>query len=132
MDQINVLVVDDEERFLITTAKLLRKNNFNVMTASGASEAIDLLKQHPVAVVVLDVKMPGLDGLNALEIIRRDHPFVQVIMLTGHATFEAAVEGLKLGAYKYLMKPVDISELMSNIINAYQELWRVNMDKPEN
>ena len=101
MTKANLLLVDDEERFLLTTKKLLEKRGYSVETASNGMEALEKLKQHPIQVVILDVKMPGMDGLATLKIIKRDFPLIEVIMLTGHATVASAVEGVKLGAADY-------------------------------
>ncbi len=119
MTRINVMIVDDEERFLLTTSRLLEKSGFDVIKAASAIEAINLLKQFPVEVMVLDVKMPGMDGLEALKYIKQFNPLIQVIMLTGHATVESAAEGLSLEAFDYIVKPADIEELTAKIIDAY-------------
>jgi len=113
------MIVDDEELLLFTTAKLLEKNGFKVIQATSAIEAIGLLKRHPVEVMILDGKMPGMDGLEALKTVKQFYPFIQVIILTGHATSEAAIEGLNLGAFDYIMKPISIEELIKKIENAY-------------
>lgn len=119
MAQINVMIVDDEEQFLISITKLLEKNNFNVIKTSEAVEAIGLLEWNSVDVVVLDVKMPEINGLEALKIIKQLDPTTQVIILTGHATVEAAIEGIKLGAFDYIMKPAEIEVIVARIKDAY-------------
>ncbi|MBU2644871.1 response regulator [bacterium] len=119
MDQIKVLLVDDEERFLKTTAKLLQKKGFAVQTAGNGLEALDILKQESIHVTLLDVKMPIMDGLETLKIAKQRHPLVEMIMLTGHATVEAAMDGLKSGAFDYIMKPADIDELVLKIKDAH-------------
>ena len=112
---ISILLVDDETRFLSTTRKLLERRGYSVETASTGMEAIEKLKESNSHVVILDVKMPGMDGLSTLKIIKRDFPLVEVIMLTGHATVESAVEGVKLGAVDYLMKPADVDDIAEKI-----------------
>jgi len=119
MSNVNLLVVDDEERFLSTTKILLEKRGFRTRTAPGGREALQALAEHFVDVVVLDVKMPGMDGVETLRRIKRDYPLVEVIMLTGHASVESAVEGLKLGAFDYVMKPCDVPELVDKINDAF-------------
>jgi two-component system NtrC family sensor kinase len=120
MTRANLLLVDDEERFLLTTKKLLEKRGYSVETASNGMEALEQLKHHSIQVVILDVKMPGMDGLATLKIIKRDFPLIEVIMLTGHATVASAVEGVKLGAADYLMKPADIDDISIKIEEALE------------
>ena len=117
----SVLLVDDEEPFVAAMAKRLKKRALTVQTALSGGEALEKLKgggSSNVDLVILDVKMPGMDGLEALEKIKSAHPLVEVIMLTGHATIESAIEGMKAGAYDYLMKPCDLDLLMSKIQDA--------------
>ncbi|WP_419663562.1 two component system response regulator [Desulfosarcina variabilis str. Montpellier] len=119
MEQLKMMLVDDEERFLSTTRKLLEKKGFEVQTASSGGEALEMLRTSPVHVVVLDVKMPGMDGVATLREIKRQFPMVEVIMLTGHATVESAIDGLKSGAVDYLMKPADIEEIIEKATQAF-------------
>ncbi|MEN8691705.1 MAG: response regulator [Desulfobacterales bacterium] len=117
-----VLLVDDEAPFLETLSKRIAKRNLKVSTALSGSEALDKLKAGGGAsnydVVILDVKMPGMDGLETLAAIKQKHPNMEVIMLTGHATVESAIEGMKTGAFDYLMKPCDIDLLLAKIDRA--------------
>lgn len=121
MEKLKLMLVDDEERFLSTTQKLIKRKGYEVLTATSGGEAIDKLSHHAVHVVILDVKMPGLDGIATLKWIKQLHPLIEVIMLTGHATVESAVEGLKAGAHDYLMKPVDISDLLEKAEEAFSK-----------
>ncbi len=121
MDAFSVLLVDDEEEFLETLVKRLMKRKLTVAGKSNAQDAIAYLKENPVDVVVLDVKMPGMDGLEALREIKRCNPAVEVIMLTGHANMEVAIQGMELGAFDYLMKPMDIDELLYKLQDAYKK-----------
>lgn len=111
----NVLIIDDEERFLQTTQKLLEKQGYTVYTATNGLSGITRLKVKRIDVVILDVKMPGMDGVEVLRKIKADFPLVEVVMLTGHSTVESAIEGLKLGAFDYLTKPCDIPVLIQKI-----------------
>lgn len=120
MDTVNVLLVDDEEEFLETLVKRMKKRNVNATGVKSGEEALELLDQHPVDVVVLDVRMPGMDGIEALKEIKRRHPLIEVIMLTGHASVEVAVQGMELGAFDYLMKPIDIDELLYKVEDAHK------------
>ena len=114
-----MMLVDDEERFLQTTSKLLRKKGLEVSTALSGFEALDRLETEPIHVVILDVKMPGMDGAEVLKEIKRRFPLVEVIMLTGHATVEAAIEGLRSGAADFLMKPTDPDEIIQKAREAF-------------
>jgi DNA-binding NtrC family response regulator len=125
MEQMTLLLVDDEERFLSTTQKLLTKKGINTLTATSGEKALEILETHIVHVVILDVKMPGMDGNAALREIKRRFPLVEVIMLTGHATVESAVDGLKAGAIDYLMKPADIDELIEKAEEAFAKRQRI-------
>ena len=118
-EKISLLIVDDEERFLSTTQKLLEKKGIRTFTANSGNAGYEVLESHPVDVVVLDVKMPGMSGMGVLKRIRKDFPEVEVIMLTGHATVQTAVGGIKYGAFDYLMKPCDIDVLEAKIREAY-------------
>lgn len=113
----NVLLVDDEVPFVETMTKRLSKRDLQVTTAFSGAEALEKLgqKESHVEVVILDVKMPGMDGIEALREIKRTYPMVEVVMLTGHATVETAIEGMKLGAFDYLMKPCDMEVLVAKV-----------------
>jgi DNA-binding NtrC family response regulator len=111
--------VDDEVPFVETMTKRLTRREIEVIPAYSGDEALKKLKEHTdVEVVVLDVKMPGMDGIETLREIKRQFPLVEVIMLTGHATVESAIEGLKMGAFDYLMKPSEIETLVSKVTEA--------------
>jgi len=118
-EKISLLIVDDEERFLSTTQKLLEKKGIRTFTATSGNAGYEVLETNPVDVVVLDVKMPGMSGMGVLKRIKKDFPEVEVIMLTGHATVQTAVGGIKYGAFDYLMKPCDIDVLVDKIREAY-------------
>lgn len=119
MQEMNLMLVDDEERFLATTEKLLARKGYSVVTATSGVEALEKLRSHAIHVVILDVRMPGMDGIATLREIKRQHPLVEVIMLTGHATVEAAIDGLKSGATDFLMKPVDLDDLLAKAEEAF-------------
>ena len=116
--KVRVLLVDDEEQFVETLALRLEARDFAVATAFKGDQALDYLKGKDVDVVVLDVLMPGLSGIDTLREMKKIRPLTEVIMLTGHATVETAIEGMKLGAFDYLMKPTEIEELVEKITRA--------------
>ena len=120
MDECLVLLVDDETDYLEALMRRLRKRKVNVTGVDNGSEALRLLKEIPVDVVVLDVRMPEMDGIQVLRQIKTFDPLVEVIMLTGHANLEVAVEGMRLGAFDYLLKPAPIEELLYKIEDAYK------------
>jgi len=114
-----VLLVDDEQAFVSTMAKRLGKRGLKVYTANSGQEALDLLAGgENVEVVILDVKMPGMDGIETLQAIKAGYPLLEVVMLTGHATVESAIEGMRHGAFDYLMKPCEMDVLLSKISQA--------------
>jgi DNA-binding NtrC family response regulator len=121
VDTFNVLLVDDEVEFLETLVKRLKRRNLSVKGVHSGEEAIESLAQCPVDVVVLDVKMPGMGGLETLKEIKKRCPLVEVIMLTGHASMEVAIEGMEVGAFDYLMKPMDIDELLYKLQDAHKK-----------
>jgi len=125
MEKMKMMLVDDEERFLSTTQKLLAKKGIEALTATSGSEALENLRTQNIHVVILDVKMPGMDGIETLKQIKRQFPLVEVIMLTGHATVESAVEGLKSGATDYLMKPTDFQDLIEKAEEAFEKRKRL-------
>ncbi len=119
METMQLMLVDDEERFLSTTKKLLEREGYSVLTATDGSQALEMLRRKRVHVVILDVKMPGMDGNEILVQIKRQYPMTEVIMLTGHATVASAVDGLKSGASDYLMKPIDVHDLIAKAEEAF-------------
>lgn len=116
-----VLIVDDEERFRTTLAKLLVVKGLDVRTAGSGLEALDDLEREPRDVILLDVKMPGMSGIEALAAIKKIDPNVEVIILTGHASVDAAVEIMRLGGNEYLLKPCPVEELMEKIDAAWEK-----------
>jgi DNA-binding NtrC family response regulator len=117
---VRVLLVDDEVDFAETLAERLETRGFAVATAPSGEDALAKLRDSTFDVIVLDVVMPGLGGMETLREIKRLQPLVEVIMLTGHATVETAIEGMKHGAFDYLMKPTDTPDLVAKISAAGQ------------
>lgn len=118
MEKPVVLFVDDEIEYLEILMKRMNKRGVTVHGAASGEEALAWLDAHAADVVVLDVKMPGLDGIQTLGEIKKARPALEVIMLTGHANLEAANEGMALGAFDYIMKPCNIDELLYKIQDA--------------
>jgi len=122
--ELSVLLVDDEVAFVEALSRRLGKRGFRVVTATSGPEALEALEEGGATrtdVVILDVKMPGMDGLETLAAIKERHPLVEVVMLTGHATVESAIEGMKRGAFDYLMKPCEMDVLTAKLEQAGQK-----------
>ena len=120
MEKCRVLLVDDERDFLEVLTRRLGKREVNVDGVSSGEEALQYLQAKPIDVAVLDVKMPGMDGISLLREIKKLNPLIEVIMLTGHASLEVALEGMRSGAFDYLMKPAEIDELLYKIQDAHR------------
>jgi DNA-binding NtrC family response regulator len=106
-----ILLVDDENDFVEMLSLRLQEVGEKVVEAYSGRECLEKLEQTDIDVVILDVKMPGMDGIETLQEIKKHYPLVEVIMLTGHGTTKTAVEGMKLGAFDYLLKPADFDDL---------------------
>ncbi|SDK81738.1 Response regulator receiver domain-containing protein [Maridesulfovibrio ferrireducens] len=120
MCSINVLLVDDEGDFLRTLGKRLSKRGNTVELAASGEEALNKLETFEADVVLLDVKMPGMDGLTLLSLIKQRWPLIEAIMLTGHASVEVAIRGMELGAFDYMMKPVKFERLYYKLEDAFR------------
>lgn len=115
MSDDKVLVVDDEREFTELLAKRMRKNGLRVSTAKNGLEAIDQIKKESFDAIILDMVMPEMDGLETLKRLRKIKPDLQVILLSGHATLDAGVEAIKLGALDFMEKPMDFKKLLEKI-----------------
>ena len=118
--QIKLLIVDDEEDFLTTIAERLGMRDFDITTAAEGKLAVKAAKKGHFDVAILDMKMPGMDGMELLQILKKKHKFLEVIILTGHVAIDSAVEATKLGAFSYLEKPCDFDNLMEVLKKAYE------------
>jgi DNA-binding response OmpR family regulator len=115
---IRVLVVDDEEDFLKALVTRLELRGMDVRGVTSGDEALETLAERSFDVVVLDIKMPGMDGIDVLRAIRREHTGTAVLVLTGHASQELSEEGRSLGAFDYLIKPVKLEKILERIAAA--------------
>jgi two-component system, OmpR family, response regulator len=120
MRSFRVLIVDDELDFLETIVKRLKRRKIDATGIDSGIKALDLLEKEPFDVVILDVRMPGMDGIETLKEMKKKRPLMEVIMLTGHASVESGVQGMQYGAFDYVMKPANIDDLLEKIHEAYE------------
>jgi DNA-binding NtrC family response regulator len=117
--QTRVLIVDDEEEFTTYLSGRLSLRDYQVSTSYSGPEALKKIKKYNFDVVILDVAMPEMDGIETLREVKQLKPLTEVIMLTGHATVESAIEGMKLGAFDYLLKPTKTEDLVKKVEDAH-------------
>ena len=122
MKSMKVLLVDDEEDFVTALAERLQLRGIEAQIATDGETALTLIETAPPQVVVLDVMMPGLGGADVLKRIKAKHPQIPVILLTGHGSIREGTDGLRQGAYDYLVKPIDIEELISKMQDAFKSV----------
>lgn len=131
--KIKLLVVDDEVEFLNALSKRLEMRDFSVTKAENGNEAVEAARNDKFDLALLDLKMPGMDGKQLLEILKQEHKYLEVIILTGHGSLDSAVECTKLGAYGYLPKPYELDDLIKILKEAYEERlmkkFKSNQDK---
>jgi two-component system OmpR family response regulator len=120
MENLRVLVVDDEADFLETIVMRLRRRKIDAYGVDGGKKALELVENERFDVVVLDVLMPGMDGIETLKLLKKKKPFIEVIILTGHGSVESGLQGMQFGAFDYIMKPADLDELLEKIQQAYE------------
>ena len=118
MEKIKILLVDDEQDVTRILSKRLGRRGYECQAAANGQEAVDAMAQFVFGVIIMDVKMPVMDGMSALQIIHSRWPKTQIILLSGHADMQLAVQAMSEGAFGYLMKPVDIDELLFKIEDA--------------
>ncbi|MEW6202520.1 MAG: response regulator [bacterium] len=119
MQKASVLLVDDEKEFVEFLAKRIREREIEVEYVFSGEEAVDIVKKRLFDVAVVDIKMPGMDGVETLKELKKLKPTMEIIMLTGHASLDSGIQSMKIGAFDYLVKPFDFSELMNKINNAF-------------
>ena len=130
MARYDVLIVDDEQDFREIMVKKLSKRDLSCDSAPDGATALEMITAKNYDVVLLDVKMPGMDGIETLRKIKNIAPMVEVVMLTGHASVESGINGIKYGAFDYLMKPMETELLMEKLDSAY-ERKRIQQEKIE-
>lgn len=115
-----ILIVDDEKDFVEMLSLRLAETGENILSAFSGTECLEALEKQDIDVIILDIKMPGMDGIEALKEIKNRYPLIEVILLTGHGTIETAVKGMKLGAFDFLLKPADFDDLINKLNQARQ------------
>jgi len=118
--KIKLLIVDDEVKFLESIAKRLELRDFDVTKATNGQEAVEATHKDKFDLALLDLKMPGMNGKEVLEILKNEHKYLEVIILTGHGSMDSAVECTKLGAFSYLPKPYELEKLIETLQKAYE------------
>jgi len=121
MEKFKVLLVDDEEEFVQSLAERLSMRELGSDTAHNGEQALSFVSRQEPDVMVLDLKMPGIDGMEVLRQVKKAYPAIQVIMLTGHGNKQHEDEARRLGAFDYMEKPVDIDMLVSSLKAAYKQ-----------
>jgi len=125
MDKFKILIVDDETDFLETIVVRLKKRKLDATGVTSGEAAIEQLKKQIFDVILLDVKMPGgMDGIETLREIKKIQPLAEVVMLTGHASLETSIEGMKQGAFDYLLKPMKLENLLKKMTEAFENKSR--------
>ena len=129
--KIKLLICDDEIKFLESIAQRLELRGFDVTKASGGQEAVDAAGQGGFDLALLDLKMPGMNGIEVLEILKKKHKYLEVIILTGHGSIDSAVESTKLGAFSYLSKPYELENLLEVLKDAYETRLKKKFEHDE-
>jgi DNA-binding NtrC family response regulator len=119
--KINLLLVDDEEQFLGSMKKQLEPRGFNVIAVNRGQKAIEAARKMPVDIALVDLKMPGIDGEQTLKALKKEHEWMEIIILTGHGSIDSALECSRRGAYEYLQKPCNTEELLEVLKEAYKK-----------
>ena len=120
MKRPRILLVDDEVAFANNLLKLLSKRGYDVVVVYNGADAVNMVGEKEFDVIILDMKMPGMDGIATLKEIKKKVPLVEVVILTGHGSVESGIEGMQLGAFDFLMKPVSIDDLQEKVSEAYR------------
>ena len=120
-DKINLLIVDDEEQFLESISKSLELRDFHVIAVNRGDKAIEVAKEQPIDVALVDLKMPGISGEETLRQLKQEHKWLEVVILTGHGAIQSAVDCTKIGAFSYLQKPCELATLVEALQAAYKQ-----------
>lgn len=120
-DKINLLIVDDEEQFLSSISRSLAMRDFNVIAVNRGDMALEAARKQPIDIALVDLKMPGMGGQETLEALKKEHPWMEIVILTGHGTIESAAACTRSGAYSYLQKPCEFDRLIDALVQAFKQ-----------
>jgi len=120
-DKINLLIVDDEEQFLSSISRSLAMRDFNVIAVNRGDMALEAARKQPIDIALVDLKMPGMDGQETLQALKKEHSWMEIVILTGHGTIESAAACTRSGAYSYLQKPCEFDRLIEALVQAYKQ-----------
>ena len=120
-NKINLLIVDDEEQFLHSISRSLEMRDFNVTAVNRGDKALEVARTQPIDIALVDLKMPGMDGKETLEALKKQHPWMEIVILTGHGTIDSAAECSRAGAFSYLQKPCEFDRLLDTLAQAFRQ-----------
>lgn len=120
-NKINLLIVDDEEQFLHSITRSLELRDFQVVAVNRGDKAIEVARDHAFDIALVDLKMPGMDGQETLEALKKEHPWMEIVILTGHGSIDSASSCTRSGAYSYLQKPCEFDRLLDTLVCAYKQ-----------
>ncbi|MFO7459302.1 MAG: response regulator [Desulfatiglandales bacterium] len=120
-EKINILLVDDEEALLDSIKRRLQIRDFNVIAVNRGDKALEVARLHPIDVALVDLKMPGMSGRDVLLHLKKDYPWMEVVIITGHGSFDPQNECVYGQAYSYLSKPCDLDTLLHVLVDAYKK-----------
>ncbi len=121
-DKINLLIVDDEEQFLNSIRRSLELRDFNVVTVNRGEGALKVARKQAIDIALVDLKMPGMDGQETLEALKKEHKWMEIVILTGHGTIDSAAACTRSGACAYLQKPCELEQLLDVLVTAYKQV----------
>ena len=121
MNKINLLIVDDEEQFLHSISRSLEMRDFNVTAVNRGDKALEVARSQPIDIALVDLKMPGMDGRETLEALKKQHPWMEIVILTGHGTIDSAADCSRAGAFSYLQKPCEFDRLLETLTQAFKQ-----------
>ena len=121
LEHINLLIVDDEKDFLTSISRSLELRGMQVHCADRGDAAIEIARKNPIDIALVDLKMPGMNGQQTLEALKKEHPSMEIVILTGHGTIDSAAACTRSGAYAYLQKPCEFEKLMDTLVQAYKK-----------
>ena len=121
LKNINLLIVDDEEQFLSSISKSLELRGFAVTSVNRGEKALEVAREQPLDIALVDLKMPGMDGQETLQALKKEHRWMEIVILTGHGTIDSAAACTREGAYAYLQKPCEFDQLLETLTQAYKK-----------